>query len=128
MPLALLVALAASTGFLRVAHDLTSHVCSCVSGLIASEESHDHGHGDHGCHAGHEGGESEPHDHKHPADEHDCEICAVLHAVRHATPLGDAPAVVSCDVVAEAAPRPLCAVYADAPVRAWSARGPPMIA
>lgn len=125
--LAVFVAFAAATGFLRVAHDLTSHICSCVSGLVlveACEQSHHHG-----CHEPEAADEPDPghtHNHKHPPGEDDCDLCAVLHAVRHAVADGDAPAVVTpraviAGVVTHAQP-----VRTEPIARPWSARGPPI--
>ncbi len=113
----------ASTGLLRVTHDLTAHICSCVSGLVIADPCHD---ADHSCGEPDAGKQEAPHNHKHPADESDCDICAVLHAVRHATPLDAPPALIASNVIVQSVREPLRVVYADARALPWSARGPPI--
>jgi len=121
--LTLLVALFVSTGLLRVTHDLTAHICSCVSGLIIADPCHD---ADHSCGTPDAGKQEAPHNHKHPADESDCDICAVLHAVRHAAPLDAPPALIAPDSIVQSVREPLRVLYAGAPAFPWSARGPPI--
>jgi len=119
----LAIAAIASTGLLRVAHDLTSHICSCVSGLVITDPCHE---SDHECGTLQADKQEAPHNHKHPADESDCDICAVLHAVRHATPLDAPPALIASNAIVQSVREPLRVVYADARALPWSARGPPI--
>ena len=126
MPVALLLVLAASTGFLRVAHDLTSHVCSCVSGLISCDYSHEHAHESGDCDAARDAHDHDRKNHKHPADEHDCDICAVLHMARHAAPPDAGLSVIPLDIAVQVVPGQPDAIYTDVSMRVWDARGPPM--
>lgn len=127
VPLALLIALCAATGVLRIAHDLTAHICSCVSGLVLVEECAAHrGHACHGSDTG-ESRQGETHNHRRPAGEDDCDLCAVLHAARQAIAAAEAPALIGPDgLIGEVVSRPLGRVAGTGGLP-WSARGPPMI-
>lgn len=132
----LLVASAASTGLLRVGHELTAHLCACVSGLVAADGcdeggGHAHHHAGHASHPHDAGGDADDpaHDHENhgPApDEHRCDICAVLLATARAT-LTEAPTVApTIGVVASVEPTEHAAP-AVRRLRPWSARGPPRL-
>lgn len=133
--LVLLVASAASTGLLRVGHELTAHLCACVSGLVTAEGCDDGGHAHHHTsHASHahdargaadESGQSHE-NHAPTPDEHRCDICAVLLATARAT-LTEAPSLTpAAEMVATLEPTEHTPP-AVRPVRAWSARGPPRL-
>ncbi len=136
--LVLLVASAASTGLLRVGHELTAHLCACVSGLVVADgcadggHAHHHrGHASHASHANDTGGAADEPGHNHEnhgptPDGHDCDICAVLLATARAT-LTEAPSLaLMADVVASVEPTEHTTPTVRR-VRAWSARGPPIL-